>query len=84
MSALFLLYKGAALGREMARDFINDYWMVQKDYENYETYSYEIDGVVFYLPVEGDQVGYEGFPSAPAVPEIGFLGEGIADGFYSI
>lgn len=84
LSALFLLYKGAALGREMTRDFINDYWMVQKDYENYETYSYEIDGVVFYLPVEGDQVGYESFPSAPAVPEIGFLGEGIADGFYSI
>lgn len=84
LSVLFLLYKGLALGREIVRDYTNDYWLVQKDYENYETYSYEIDGVTFYLPVEGDQVGYESFPSAPAVPEIGFLGEGIGDGFYSL
>lgn len=81
--ALFFLYKGAALGQEMIRDFTNDYWTVQKDYENYETYSYEIDGIAFYLPVEGDQVGYESFPSAPSVPQIGFLGEGMEDGFYS-
>ena len=83
-SVLFLLYKGLALGREIVRDYTNDYWLVQKDYENYETYSYEIDGVTFYLPVEGDQVGYESFPSSPSVPEIGFLGEGIRDGFYSL
>lgn len=84
LSALFLLYKGAALGQEIVRDYTNDYWMVQKDYENYETYSYEIDGVTFYLPIEGDQVGYESFPSAPSAPEIGFLGEGIGDGFYGL
>lgn len=83
LTALILLYKGLALGREIARDYTGDYWLVQKDYENYETYSYEIDGVTFYLPVEGDQTGYESFPSAPAVPRIGFLGAGIADGFYS-
>lgn len=84
MAALFVLYKGIALGQEIVRDYINDYWLVQKDYENYETYSYEIEGITFYLPVEGDQTGYESFPSAPAVPRIGFLGEGITDGFYSI
>ena len=81
LSALFLLYKGIALGREIIRDFQNDYWMVQKDYDNFETYSYKINGISFYLPVEEDQVGYESFPSAPAVPQIGFLGEGIEDGF---
>ena len=83
LAAFFLLYKGLALGREIVKDYTGDYWLVQKDYENYETYSYEIDGVTFYLPVEGDQTGYESFPAAPAVPRIGFLGEGIADGFYS-
>ncbi len=83
LAALFLLYKGFALGREVVRGYTGDYWVVQKDYENYETYSYEIDGVTFYLPVEGDQTGYESFPAAPAVPRIGFLGEGIAGGFYA-
>lgn len=81
---LFFLYKGVALGRELVSSYTNDYWIVQKDYENYETYPYEIEGVTFYLPVEGDQVGYESFPSAPTVPKIGFLGDGIGDGFYSL
>lgn len=82
--ALFFLYKGLALGQEIVKGYVNDYWLVQKDYENYETYSYEIDGVTFYLPVKGDQVGYESFPSAPTVPKIGFLGDGIGDGFFSL
>lgn len=78
---LFLLYKGFALARETAGCYVDDYWLVQKDYENYETRPYEIEGVTFYCPAEGDQVGYESFPSSPAEADIVFLGEGIADGF---
>lgn len=81
MAVLFLLYKGAALCREIASSYVDDYWLVQKDYENYETYPYEIDGVTFYCPVEGDRVGYESFPSSPTRARIAFLGEGIAEGF---
>ncbi len=80
-AALFLLYKGIALGREIAGLYVNAYWIFQKDYENYETYSYEIDGVTFYCPVEGDRVGYESFPSSPTKANIALLGEGLADGF---
>lgn len=76
-----LLYKGFALAREMAGSYVNDYWLIQKDYENYETYAYEIDGVTFYCPVEGDRVGYEAFPSSPQEAQIAFLGDGLADGF---
>lgn len=79
--ALLLVYKGFALAREIAGSFVNDYWLVQKDYETYETYSYEIGGITFYCPAEGDQTGYDSFPSSPAEAEILFLGEGIADGF---
>lgn len=78
---LLLLYKGAALARETAGSYVNGYWLVQKDYDNYETRPYEIAGVTFYCPVAGDQVGYDSFPSSPSEVGIGFLGEGIQDGF---
>lgn len=79
--ALLLVYKGAALGREIITSAENDYWLAQKDYENFETVSYEIEGVTFYCPVSGDQVGYQAFPSSPVEAGIRFLGSGIADGF---
>lgn len=78
---LLLLYKGLALAREIIDSYGNEYWLTQKDYENYETYAYEIDGVTFYCPIEGDRVGYEAFPSSPQEAEITFLGDGLADGF---
>lgn len=81
LMVLFLFYKGFALGREMAESYVNDYWIFQKDYENYETYSYEIKGIPFYCPTEGDRAGYESFPSSPTQAQIQFLGEGIEDGF---
>ncbi len=81
MTVLLLLYKGLALGREIVGSYENAYWLVQKDYENYETLSYQIEGITFYYPIEGDQVGYDSFPSSPTKAEISFLGEELADGF---
>ncbi|MDE5719039.1 MAG: hypothetical protein K2I53_15820, partial [Lachnospiraceae bacterium] len=78
---LLLVYKGFALARETFGAYVNDYWLVQKDYENYETYAYRIGETDFYCPVEGDRVGYEAFPSSPSEAEITFLGEEMADGF---
>ena len=76
-----LAYKGAALAREISGSFVNDYWVVQKDYENYETRAYEISGVTFYCPTQGDRVGYDSFPSSPTQARIVFLGDGLEDGF---
>ena len=56
----------------------------QKEYENYETASYVIEGITFYYPVSGDQVGYEDFPSAPVKKELKLLGEDLADGFAAV
>lgn len=81
-AAVFLIvYKGIALGREIAGTYVNDYWLIQKDYENYETASYEIEGITFYYPTGGDQAGYEAFPSAPVKADIQFLGAGMEGGF---
>lgn len=74
-------YKCATLGGEIAGSFVNDYWIAQKDYENYETQSYEINGVTFYYPINGDQAGYDAFPSAPVRTEVKFMGMRIEDGF---
>lgn len=79
-----LVYKGLALAREMAGAYVNDYWLIQKDYENYETYAYEIDGVTFYCPTEGDRVGYESFPSSPTEAEIVFMGDGLKEGIRKV
>lgn len=78
---LLFLYKGFALGREIAGSYENDHWLTQKDYENYEAYAYEINGVTFYCPAEGDRVGYAAFPSSPSKAQIIFLGDGVKDGF---
>lgn len=79
--SLLLAYKCVALGREIAATYVDDYWIAQKDYENYETQSYEINGVTFYYPVNGDQVGYEAFPSAPVRTQVWFMGQRVQDGF---
>ncbi len=81
---LFLLYKAAAFGKELVGSYVNDYWVCQKDYENYETTSYEIDGITFYYPVTGDKVGYESFPSSPTKAKIALRGNGIEDGFMAV
>lgn len=77
---LFLVYKGFALSRE-AVSYERGYWLLQKDYENYETCTYEVEGITFYCPVEGDRVGYEAFPSSPTEAQIKFMGDGLAGGF---
>lgn len=82
--SILIIYKSVALGREITGFYVNDYWLAQKDYENYEVQSYEINGVVIYYPVNGDQAGYDAFPSAPAKTEVEFLGEGIEDGFAAV
>lgn len=77
----FLAYKAAAFGKELAVSYVDDYWICQKDYENYETRSYEIDGVTFYYPVTGDRTGYRDFPSSPIKARIGLRGDTVGDGF---
>lgn len=80
----FLAYKAFMFGRELSTFYVDDYWVFQKDYDNYETRSYEIDGVLFYYPVTGDQTGYESFPSSPTPAKIGLRGDTVRDGFWAL
>ena len=62
---LFILYKMTAVGIIVYSDRLSPFYIKQQDYEEYEVTSYEVDGVTLYAPVNGDQTGYECFPSAP-------------------
>lgn len=77
-------YKIWNFAGENIRSFTPEYFLLQKDYENFETINYEIHGYTFYYPKEGDRTGYENFPAAPQkASDSLFLGEQIKDGFAS-
>ena len=79
--ALVLLYKGAMFGREVSAGATTQYLIKQQDYTNYEVNSYEVDGVTIYMPVEGDQTGYDAFPSSPWQMDITLRGSDLSEGF---
>lgn len=53
----------------------------QQDYGSYALESYEVNGVTFYYPIDGDRTGYHAFPSLPRQIPIAFRGESIEEGF---
>lgn len=81
---LFGCYKLIFFAVENTNSFTPQYFVLQKDYEEFETIGYPVCGYTFYYPEEGDQTGYSSFPSAPQkVSSSIFMGERIEDGFVS-
>lgn len=78
---LFMAYKAFALGKNEINMIKYPYYLFQQNYEEYEVYSYEVDGITFYAPVNGDQTGYLCFPSAPFEFQGELRGEELKDGF---
>lgn len=74
-------YKAVALGKEIAAGYSAEYFVTQKDYENFEAQSYEVEGATFYYPVQGDRIGYDAFPSSPYEVKLELRGESVEDGF---
>ncbi|NLL76614.1 MAG: hypothetical protein GX235_05145 [Clostridiales bacterium] len=74
-------YKAFAFGREIVTSYDGNYFINQKDYENFETIAYEIGGITFYYPAEGDRTGYMAFPSSPVKAEVALRGADIDSGF---
>lgn len=81
--ALWIVFKGINLIRDEYPRFNAKYFLAQQDYGTYETKTFEISGVTFYYPAEGDQIGYEPFPAAThdLSDEMEFIGKNIHDGF---
>lgn len=81
---LFGCYKAGAFVCETVNGASAEYLVYQKDYENFETVSYELHGYTFYYPVQGDRTGYEDFPASPVKAEDIFRGETIDEGFRDV
>lgn len=78
---LLACYKLYAFGKEVITAYDGDYFVLQKDYDRFETVPYEIGGYTFYYAAEGDRTGYEAFPSSPARAGMRLRGAGIEQGF---
>lgn len=61
----FMFYKSLMFFYELGSGFNPEYLVKVQDYGVYEVQAVEIDGIEFYMPTQGDQVGYEPFPSSP-------------------
>ncbi|MBO5057772.1 MAG: hypothetical protein J6C64_15645 [Lachnospiraceae bacterium] len=77
-------YKAGAFVYETARSASAEYLIHQKDYENFETVSYELHGYTFYYPASGDRTGYKDFPASPVKAEDIFRGETVEEGFRDV
>ena len=79
---ILLADKGKNLLEDIIRYKDQDYYMKQQDYYTGETYSYQIEGVTFYVPLEQGQIGYEKFPGVPHERyDFGLRGESLKEGF---
>lgn len=78
-------YKAGTFGRELQgmlpQTREDSYLLLQKDYENYPTIAYRLQGYTFYYAAEGDQTGYDDFPASPVQAADIFRGETIQEGF---
>ncbi len=84
--ACWLIYKGVNVVIEDVPRFNSKYLVEQQDYGNYATSTYQIDGITFYYPTEGDRVGYAPFPSSThdLTGEVEFIGEKMEKGFKNV
>ena len=79
---VFLCYKIVAIGMMEIKFIKPENFVKQQDYAVYELNEYEIDGYNFYYPANGDQTGYEPFPSAPVKANVKLYEHNIKKGFY--
>ncbi len=84
MVGLVGIYKLGAFGGEVLLQDSSENLLLQKDYENFQTISYELHGYTFYYPQQGDRTGYRDFPAAPQKAEDIFRGETIEEGFKDV
>ena len=78
------VYKLSVFGAETGRGMSADYLIRQKDYESFETISYDLHGYTFYYPAQGDRTGYADFPASPVKAEDIFRGQTLEEGFRDV
>ena len=77
----FLLTRFGGLVTDILRTWKEPYYVAQMDYIDEDADIQMVDGIAFYVPKEGGQIGYHKFPSSLLVQPIELRGESIEDGF---
>ena len=78
----FFVYKGSNLVQSVVDSASQEYYVWQRDYETWAYDSYEIGGIVFYIPLESGQIGYDKFPGVPHERnDVELRGTELKDGF---
>lgn len=80
----FFLTRVKGFADDILRTWKEPYYVAQMDYIDGEATTRIVDGVMFYVPTENGQIGYNKFPSSLLVQPIELRGERIEDGFRQI
>lgn len=79
---VLLCYRAVYMGRDtvwiLKEEGIS---VMQQDYDSYETVEEKVGSITVYVPKQGDQTGYDKFPSTPDATYVAPRGETIEDGF---
>ena len=80
--SVLLLYKAADLAGAVRESAAQPYYIRQQEYGTFDAFTYEVDGVTIYVPLDGGRIGYDKFPSSPRVQDIELRRSGdISSGF---
>jgi hypothetical protein len=78
---VFFIIKAFSFVKYVYNSMDEPYYISQKAYGEYELETYNVNGVTFYYPIEGDRVGYNKFPAIPQKTKIVFRGGDMSEGF---
>lgn len=78
---LFITAKTISLAGYVYSVSDKPFYVKQQEYGSYQLESYDVEGITFYYPLEGDRVGYDSFPAIPRKTEIVFRDKNINGGF---
>ncbi len=79
---LFLSYKCFATVKYICSCLDAPYYLLQRDYDDFDCYTVDIDGLDVYMPLEGNQTGYYCFPGTPEMVEgLHLAGDDLKEGF---
>ena len=78
---LFLLTRVKGIAGDILRTYQEPYYVTQTDYVDGEATVKEIDGIIFYVPEEAGQIGYNKFPSSLFPQPVELRGDSIEEGF---
>lgn len=81
---LFLLTRVKGIAGDVLRTYKEPYYIRQMDYVDGEATTQEVEGILFYVPTQAGQIGYNKFPSTLFPELIELRGDSIEDGFRQI